>query len=231
MRDVADPANRSLFVRALLLCGAASSVLYAIIDVIGAASYPGYDYSAQAISEMSAVGAPTASLLAPLYALWSILFLAFTPGVWIVGRARRPLRWCAALLLAVAIVGSGFSLFPMSQRSAVPTFSDTMHLVVAGAIMLLLSAAILAGARSFERGFRVYSAASVSVMLLFFLVTMRDVPNVAADLPTPYMGLSERISMAAWLLWTAVFSVKLLRKNILGKTFEYLMSVFDPFRT
>jgi len=89
--------------------------------------------------------------------------------------------------------------------------------VVAGAIMLLLSAAILAGARSFERGFRVYSVASVSVMLLFFFVTMRDVPNVVADLPTPYMGLSERISMAAWLLWIAVFSVQLQRTSMLGR--------------
>jgi len=212
--DIADKTNLSPFVRALLMCGAASSVLYVIIDVIGAVSYPGYDYSAQAISEMSAIGAPTAGILAPWYALWSILFLAFTLGVWILGRARRSLRWCAALLLAVAIVGSGFSLFPMSQRSAVPTFSDTMHLVVAGATMVLLSAAILAGAGSFERGFRHYSAATVGVMLIFFLVTMRDVPNVAADLPTPYMGLSERISMAAWLLWIAVFSVKLLRTSM-----------------
>lgn len=212
--DIADKTNLSPFVRALLMCGAASSILYVIIDVIGAVSYPGYDYSAQAISEMSAIGAPTASLLAPWYALWSILFLAFTLGVWIVGRARRSLRWCAALLLAVAIVGSGFSLFPMSQRSAVPTFSDTVHLVVAGATMVLLSAAILAGAGSFERGFRHYSAATVGVMLIFFLVTMRDVPNVAADFPTPYMGISERISMAAWLLWIAVFSVKLLRTSM-----------------
>lgn len=212
--DIADKTNLSPFVRALLMCGAASSILYVIIDVIGAVSYPGYDYSAQAISEMSAIGAPTASLLAPWYALWSILFLAFTLGVWIVGRARRSLRWCAALLLAVAIVGSGLSLFPMSQRSAVPTFSDTVHLVVAGATMVLLSAAILAGAGSFERGFRHYSAATVGVMLIFFLVTMRDVPNVAADFPTPYMGISERISMAAWLLWIAVFSVKLLRTSM-----------------
>ena len=212
--DIADKTNLSPFVRALLMCGAASSILYVIIDVIGAVSYPGYDYSAQAISEMSAIGAPTASLLAPWYALWSILFLAFTLGVWIVGRARRSLRWCAALLLAVAIVGSGFSLFPMSQRSAVPTFSDTVHLVVAGATMVLLSAAILAGVGSFERGFRHYSAATVGVMLIFFLVTMRDVPNVAADFPTPYMGISERISMAAWLLWIAVFSVKLLRTSM-----------------
>jgi len=212
--DIAGQPTHGLFVRALLLCGVASSVLYPIIDLIGAAHYPGYDCSAQAISEMSAIGASTAAFLAPWYALWSMLFLAFTLGVWIVGRARHPLRSCAVLLLAVAIVGSGFSLFPMSQRSADPTFSDTMHLVVAGATMLLLSAAILAGARPFERGFRLYSAATVGVMLLFFLVTMRDVPNVAADLPTPYMGLSERIGMAAWLLWIAVLSVKLLRTSM-----------------
>jgi hypothetical protein len=211
--DVADQPTHGLFVRGLLLCGAASSILYPIIDLIGAVNYPGYDYSAQAISEMSATGAPTASLLVPWYSLWSILFLAFTLGVWIVGRTRRPLRWCAALLLAVAIVGFGFSLFPMSQRSAVPTFSDTMHLVVAGAIMLLLSAAILTGARAFDGSFGIHSATTVIVMLLFFIATLRDVPNVAADLPTPYMGLSERISMAAWLLWIALFSVKLLRTS------------------
>jgi hypothetical protein len=114
-------------------------------------------------------------------------------------------------MLGIAIVGSGFALFPMSQRSAEPTGSDTMHLVVAGAIMILLSAAILTGGRAFDRGFRVYSATTVAVMLLFFTLTMRDVPNVAADLPTPFMGLNERVSMAAWLLWMAVLSIQLLR--------------------
>jgi hypothetical protein len=160
---------------------------------------------------MSAVGAPTTDLLAPWYRAWSVLFLAFTAGVWIIGRGRSQLRWCAVLLLAVGIVGSGFALFPMSQRTAEPTFSDTMHIV--GITMLLLSAAILAGVQAFGRGFRRYSAVTVVVMLGFFLVTMRDVPNVAADLPTPYTGLNERVSMAAWLVWIAVFSVKLVGKT------------------
>ena len=55
------------FIRGLLLCGLLSSVLYVIIDVIGAVNYLGYDYSAQAISEMSAVGAPTAILLSKAF--------------------------------------------------------------------------------------------------------------------------------------------------------------------
>ena len=82
--------NHSSIVRALPVAGLVSSVLYVVIDVIGATSYPGYDYSAQAISEMSAIGAPTVDLLAPLYGIWSLLFLAFTAGVWIFGRGRPP---------------------------------------------------------------------------------------------------------------------------------------------
>lgn len=199
--------------RALILCGLLASVLYLLIDIGGALSYPGYDYSAQAISEMSAIGAPMADRLAPYYRAWSLLFLAFTAGLWRLGRDRPPLRWSAGFLVAVAVVGTGFSLFPMSQRSAAPGFSDTMHLVVAGATMLLLTGAMLAGARAFGRGFRLYSTASVVVMLAFFMLTMRDVPNVAADLPTPYMGLNERVSMAAWLLWIAILSVRLLRSG------------------
>jgi hypothetical protein len=205
------PTNHGRLSRPLILCGLLSSILYVVIDLVGARNYPGYDYSAQAISEMSALGAPTSELLAPFYKAWSLLFIAFTAGVWFAGKTRRPLRWSAGFMLGIAIVGSGFALFPMSQRSAEPTGSDTMHLVVAGAIMILLSAAILTGGRAFDRGFRVYSATTVAVMLLFFTLTMRDVPNVAADLPTPFMGLNERVSMAAWLLWMAVLSIQLLR--------------------
>lgn len=203
--------NHGRFSRPLVLCGLLSSILYVVIDLVGATSYPDYDYSAQAISEMSALGAPTSEFLAPFYQAWSLLFIAFTAGVWLAGRTRHPLRWSAGFMLGVAILGSGFALFPMSERTAEPTGSDAMHLVVAGAIMILLSAAILTGGRAFDRGFRLYSAITVAVMLLFFGLTMRDVPNIAADLPTPFMGLNERVSMAAWLLWTGVLSIKLLR--------------------
>ena len=203
-------APKSVLLAILLTCGALSSVIYVITDVVGAISYPGYNYAAQAISEMSAVGAPTTELLAPYYRIFSILFVAFAVGVWRAGTRDHALRWSAAFMFAVAVVGTGFSLFPMNMRGVERTFSDTMHLLVAAVTMSLLSGAILSGSRAFDRSFRTYSQSTVAIMLAFFVLTLSDAPRVAANAPTPFMGITERICMAAWLLWIFVFSLKLL---------------------
>lgn len=208
---MAEGTARKLLIRTLLLSGVLSSVTYVASDVVGALSYPGYDYAAQAISEMSAIGAPTPPLLGPLYRLFSILFVAFAVGVWLTGRSRPPLRWAAGFLLGVTVVGTGFGLFPMNMRGVARTFSDTMHLVTATAIIVLLSSAILTGSSALSAPFRRYSSATVAVMVVFFGLTLLDAPNVAANLPTPFMGLKERICIASWLLWIAAFAIQLLR--------------------
>ena len=204
---------RSTLFVILLACGATSSTVYVVTDVVGAVTYPGYNYAAQAISEMSAIGAPTAELLAPYYRLFSILFLAFAGGVWWVGQRQPELRWSAGFMFAVGAAGTGFSLFPMNMRGVERSFSDAMHLVVAVVTMVLLSGAIISGGKAFGRRFRAYSAATVALMLAFFALTLADAAAVAVNAPTPFMGINERISMAAWLLWFFVFSLKLLRER------------------
>ena len=210
---MATKANHPPLLRVLLACGVLSSAVYVASDVVGALSYPGYDYAAQAISEMSAVGAPTTKLLAPFYRVFSFLFVAFAAGVWLKGSAGSYLRRSAAFMAGVAVVGIGLSVFPMNPRGAERTLSDTMHLLFSGATMMLLSATILTGAKACGRRFRRYSVGTVIVMLVFFAITLLDAPRVAADLPTPYMGLNERACMAAWLLWIAVFSAQLQRST------------------
>lgn len=44
--------------RTLLACGVASSVLYIVVDVLGTLMYPGYRYTQQQFSELTAVGSP-----------------------------------------------------------------------------------------------------------------------------------------------------------------------------
>jgi hypothetical protein len=195
---------------ALLACGALSSLLYLAADVVGAISAPGYSVRSQAISEMSAIGAPTADLLAPMYTLYSVLFALFGAGVWYAAGERRGLRWSAAFIVGVAALGIGWAMFPMNLRGAERTFTDTMHLVLSGATVLLLAGAIASGAAAFGRNFRFYSVATIVMMLGFGALTAMDAPRLDAGLPTPWLGVNERISMAAWLVWIAVLSLKLL---------------------
>ena len=63
--------------RLLLLCGALAAVLFIGTDIAAATLfYPGYDYSAQQVSELSAIGAPSRSfwvLMSTPYALLSLI--------------------------------------------------------------------------------------------------------------------------------------------------------------
>lgn len=52
-----DSASSTGLVRGLLICGIASSALHICTDILAATVlYPGYSYTAQQVSELSAIG-------------------------------------------------------------------------------------------------------------------------------------------------------------------------------
>ena len=53
---------RSTVTKALLWCGIIASVLYIATDMFAATLWEGYSYTAQQVSELSAIGAPTRPL-------------------------------------------------------------------------------------------------------------------------------------------------------------------------
>lgn len=53
---------RSKVNKVLLVCGIVSSALYIGTDILASMPYPGYSYTAQQVSELSAIGAPTRPL-------------------------------------------------------------------------------------------------------------------------------------------------------------------------
>ena len=208
-RLIQSPAFR----RSLLTCGLLSTLLYGAMDVIGVLSWPGYDPRSQAISELSAIGAPTARLLAPLQTIYSSLLALFGAGVWMSAARRASRRWCGGFLIAVAGLGIGWALFPMNLRGAERTAGDAMHLVLGFLSIGFLVGAISTGAVGFGSRFRIYSAATVLMMLTFGALMSADVPRVEAQLPTPWLGVNERIMMASWLIWVAVLSIAMLARQ------------------
>jgi len=201
--------------RALLLCGVLSSLLYVAMNVIVPARWPAYSSVSQTVSELSAIGAPTRSLWAPLAYLYTALVAAFAWGVWRSADGSRPLRIVGALLGVYAALGLLWPLAPMHQRAVLAagggTMSDTMHLALGGVTVLLMLMTIGFGAAAFGRVFRVYSIATIVVLLVFGLLTAVGAPAVSANQPTPLIGVWERINISVFLLWVVIVAMNLPR--------------------
>ena len=97
-------------------------------------------------------------------------------------------------MIALAALGAGWAVSPMHMRGAELTATDTMHLLMSASSVSLLVAIITSGGLAFGRPFRIYSAATVLVMLVFGYLTSLDIPRVAAGEATPWLGLNERLS-------------------------------------
>ena len=66
------------------------------------------------------------------------------------------------------------------------------------------------GAAAFGKWFRFYSIATIVILLVFGVLTGLDAPRIEANLPTPWVGVTERIDIGVFLLWVVVLAVALL---------------------
>jgi hypothetical protein len=196
--------------RALLICGVLSSVLYVGIDQLAAVRHAGYhDFASQTISELGARGAPTRQLVNPLFIAYDLLTIAFGVGVWLSARGNRPLRVVAAALTAIGVIGlPGPWLFPMNLRGV---GGDLAHIVGTGVIVLFIVTGLGFGAFALGRRFRVYSIATLAATLAFGALTSVQAKGLATGDPTPWIGLTERLCIGAFLVWVGALAISLLR--------------------
>lgn len=211
------PAVRGALQETLFVAGLLSSVVYVGFDLIAAARYPGYNLVDQAISELSAIGAPTAALWAWMGPIYGVLFVAFTIGVLRAGQGNPALRRAGWIMLAFVGWGMLWPLFPMHQRGAERTTSDIGHIVLSVGSSLLIVGFIGSGASALGKRFRVWSIASAFVYFVTFIGTFSYVTRVDAGAPTPWLGLVERVMIYSYLLWIAVLAVALLRRDRAGR--------------
>ena len=104
---------------------------------------------------------------------------------------------------------------PMHLRGAELTLTDTLHIVWTMVTLLCTLLAIGFGAAAFGKRFRGYSITTVGIFVVFGVVSFLDAPKVAANLPTPFFGVWERVNIGASSLWMVVFAPVLLRQRAL----------------
>jgi CubicO group peptidase (beta-lactamase class C family) len=176
--------------------------------------YEGYSFTSQAISELMAIGAPSEPLVDPLFIIYGVLALAFGVGVVWEGAGRsRPLRVTGALLIGYAAIGfTGPTLFEMHQRGAGSPSGDTRHIILTGVLVLLQLLAIGFAPFALGKRFRVYSVATLLILIVFGVLSAPYGAALAAGQPTPGFGIIERILIYSSLLWIAVLAIALLRR-------------------
>jgi len=197
----------------LLVCGVLSSLLYVIMNIVTAILYEGYSPVSQTVSELSAIGAPTRPLWVALGIGYELLVIAFAVGVWLSSKSNRPLRIAGMLLFINGVIG--FFWPPMHQRPVLSaggaSLTDTLHIVFTAVTVPLMMLSIGFGAAAFGKKFRLYSIITVVILIVFGLLTASDGPRISANLPTPLIGLWERINIGVYMLWVVVLAILLLR--------------------
>lgn len=213
--DVSTGERATSLRRILLACGIIGAVLYPLADIFATTRYPGFSYRDQAVSELFAIGAPTSSIVVPLFTASSTLLFLFAIGIWMSANGRDVLR-ALAVMMALNTIDALilWNFFPMHMRGVQPDFTDTMHGLLA--IDPFVLAAMVLAAVAFKGRFRVYTAATIVFTTLLALSAVSFVTAFIAQRPTPWMGVTERTGQYATNLWYATLATVLLRYRTAG---------------
>jgi hypothetical protein len=197
----------------LLGCGAVSSALYVVTDIIAARRYDGYSYADQWFSELTAEGSPTRPLLIVINGIpYTALVAAFAVGIWKTAGPNRAQRIAAALLGGYAVAGAvGGIAFPMQMRQNEASLRNVMHIPSTVVMSLCAVLAMGFGARVLGKRFRVYSYATIAAVLAFGALTSAQAGRISENQPTPWAGAEERVNIFATMLWIAALSIGLIR--------------------
>jgi hypothetical protein len=215
IQDIEEPQSLKRVRKILLICGILSSLLYIVVNVVTTILYEGYSPVSQTVSELSAIGAPTRQLWVSLMIPYSLFVIAFGCGVWQSASGNRRLQIVGALFIADAVIG--FFWPPMHQREVLAaggkTLTDTLHIVFTIVTVPLMMLAIGFGAAALGKQFRLYSIATLVILVISGIFTGIDGPKIEANLPTPWIGVWERINIGVYMLWVIVFAIILLQRE------------------
>ena len=200
--------------RIMLLCGILSPLLYAIADTLAGLQWEGYSFRDQTISELGSIGAPSRQLFLVLLIPTYLLLLVFGVGIWQSAEGRRKLKIAAGLLIAFGTIAITIGPFvSMQLRGNEQGLAGALHLIEGGVEMLILLTAMGFASGALDQKFRLYTIFTMIIMLIFGAWSGMDSPLIEAGMPTPWLGVKERIMWYSYQLWFVVLSLGLLQKR------------------
>ena len=191
------------------LLGVVSFLSYTAAVVFAPLTYPGYNWMAQAVSDLSAANAPSLALWNQLSALYNAceVVCATVVCIGIQGQKTKLLR-SGIYLFAIMEWISAVAVWLLQNSSSgyAGAFQDVMHMVTTALVVLLsivsLTMIIVAGAKSKNcRSYGVCAAVALAMMLVGAM-GMKIVP-------AEYFGVVERFSVFAATGFNAALGIHL----------------------
>ena len=191
------------------LLGVLSFLSYTAAVVLAPLAYPGYNWMAQAVSDLSAANAPSLALWNQLSALYNVceVTCATVVCIGIQGRRTKLLRTGIYLFTIMEWISAiGYRMFPPTDSGYAGTFQDIMHMVVTAVVVLLsiISLITIIAAGSKDRSRRSY-AVCAGIALGMMLVGALGMKLV----PAQYFGVVERFSVFAATGFDAALGIHL----------------------
>ncbi|WP_251864859.1 DUF998 domain-containing protein [Enterococcus malodoratus] len=191
------------------LLGVVSFLSYAAAVVFSPLAYPGYDWMAQAVSDLSASNAPSRVLWGQLSALYNGCGLVSITLVFIFVQGKITKRLRSGIYFFTAmnwVSGVGYQMFPLTDSGYAGEFQDQMHVVVTVLVILL---SIISLVLIIIGGIREKSFFSLSIWASLALILMIAGAVGINVVPIEYFGIPERFSVFAATLFNAVLGVYL----------------------
>src|SRR5690606_39228098 len=122
------------------------------------------------------------------------------------------LRASGGLLIAFGVIALAAGPFvAMRPRGSEQGLAGALHLIEGGLAMAILLAAMGCAAMALGRRFRLYTIATIVLMVAFGAWSAMEISQVEAGLATPWIGVKERIFWYAYQLWFIALALTLLR--------------------
>lgn len=203
------------------LTGILALLSYTAAVVFSPSAYPGYDWMAQAVSDLSAESAPSRILWNQLAALYNICGVVCVTCVSIYVAEKklstRLFRLGIHMFTVMNWVSTiGYSMFPLADGGKdIASFPEVMHMVVTVLVVLLsiasLTLLIIAGFR--KNGIR---SLGIWAAVALFMMIVGAIGQGAV--PPQYFGVVERFSVFAAVGFTAVLGWYLFGGWVSGST-------------
>lgn len=191
----------------LCLTGILSLIFYILHDVVGTLNYPGYNWTREAVSDLTATDSPVYGIAHSLSLVYGILSCLCSLLVCILVKKeeKKTLRLGVYLFTTMNFISAiGYSLFPLSSKGYDGSFQSFMHVYVITIAVVLLSiiSLILISVGAFKLKKKLLGTLSIVALFLMFFGAAGS-----GILPKSVFGIVERFSTYSAVVFTAILGI------------------------